>query len=123
VVLHDRVEAVLGALYPVDDLLCSLFVLLLHRAWASTGDLRSALTDAKHCMRSGQWADDPAQEDEILAIWCSALAGGARRFKSGGSFRVDTALQRARDHFEHRRSAYLDDHRTRLVTEAFVLLG
>ncbi|MCQ1549856.1 MAG: tetratricopeptide repeat protein [Candidatus Accumulibacter phosphatis] len=123
VVLHGKVDAVLGALYPVDDLLCSLFILLLHRSWARTGDLRAALADTRARLRNGRWGDDAAEEEDVLATWSSALASAVGDVEPRSAGRLQQVLHRARDNFEYRHTLYLDDHRMRLVAESFVILG
>jgi tetratricopeptide (TPR) repeat protein len=122
VALHGHVDAVLGALYPVDDVLCSLFVLLLHRSWAERRDLRLALDATRSRLRCGQWADSPAQEDHIHRQWTSALTEALARTSASVS-RACAVIERANDHYANRDTLYLEDERLRLITEGFVILG
>ncbi|KAK43950.1 hypothetical protein BG60_09080 [Caballeronia zhejiangensis] len=122
VVLHGHADVVLGALFPVDDVLCSLFVLLLHRSWKQCGDLRLALDATRKCLRGGEWANSLEQEIEIYMQWAKALADALTRALAPPAHTV-AVMERARDHFEHRKSLYLDDERLRLIAEAFVILG
>lgn len=123
VALHGKVDAVLGALYPVDDLLCSLFVLLLHRAWVRTGDLRAALAETRTRLRTGQWEQDTTGEADVFSMWCSALSSATGAAEPISSARLEVVLRRARDHYDHRSTLYMDDRRMRLVVESFVILG
>ncbi len=117
-VLQGNVDAVLGALHPVDDEFSSLFVLLLHRAWANTGDLRAALRETRTRMRSGAWTDNAADDDVLLDTWRKAIATALQ-----GASGCEAVLERAQDFFRTRKSLYNEDASFRLTTESFVIAG
>jgi len=124
-VLGDRARLVVAPLYPVDDLLCSLFVLILLREWQACGDLRQALTRTRTRLRSGQWADSDAQTEGLCAQWYAAL---------GQAYDDDPdPIEQARGYAEARHLLYRDpnpvpDNRLesaalQRLTEAFVVFG
>ena len=124
-VLGDRARLVVAPLYPVDDLLCSLFVLILLREWQACGDLRQALTRTRTRLRSGQWADSDAQTESLCAQWYAALSQ---------AYDDDPdPIEQARGYAEARHLLYRDpnpvpDNRLesaalQRLTEAFVVFG
>ena len=112
-VLHGRCELVLGALHPVDDLFCTLFVLLLHRQWRADGDLKEALRQVRQRLRSGRWADDEAGIQELQQQWEQAL----RAIPAS-----EATIDAARDTLDVRDIAYDEPTLCRLV-EGFVVFG
>ncbi len=125
VVLHDKVGAVLGALYPVSDRFCPLFVLLLHRAWAGTGDLRAALAEVRRRLRTGQWVDDETDAEGFKALWVEALRAVPRNgaLAGGNIDEYEDAAGRVSSYFEDREFMYDDECYVRLIAEAFVIFG
>lgn len=127
VMLHGRVRAVLGALYPVDDFFCMLWVLLLHRQWQRCGDLHAALARTREQMRTGAWAESDADGEALLAAWSEGLQVAAERTGAQGipahqvGFADPYAL--AAHYYGMRLRLYDDEPRFQSVTEAFVVFG
>ena len=115
-----------GALLPVDDRLCGLFVVLLHRYWRSTGDLRDAMIETRRALRSGRWAPDGALATELLQQWKEAITvASALDSRIGADW-----LGRADRYFEMRTRLYDGGERPaqalrRLqdIADGFVLFG
>jgi len=122
-VLQSKVSAVLGALFPIDDFYCSLFVLLLHSAWSRLGDLRGALTDTRVRMRSGLWADTDEEASCFMQTWVEAVRAAYPLGDPNDGSLLDEALERVHDTCNDRFVLYAVDPHFRLIVEAFVITG
>ena len=121
-VLGERADLVVGALQPVDDLLCSLFVLLLHRDWQALGDLKVALRSVRNRLRSGKWADDEQALAEVGHQWLVAIEASHDARLRPRPHEM-SAAQRARKFLASRRTLYHQEPRLQCVAELFVAFG
>jgi tetratricopeptide (TPR) repeat protein len=112
--LQDRCRLVLGALHPVADQYCTLFVLLLHRDWQELGDLKVALRRVRNRLRSGQWADSEHDLRQVQEQWLCAL----QAIPAG-----ETIMDDARSLLRDRHDLYERDADLRGMVEGFVVFG
>jgi tetratricopeptide (TPR) repeat protein len=128
-VLSEKVDVTLAALYPVADRYCPLFVLLLHRAWRQSADLRTALADTRMRLRSGQWADSADQEAELARVWTDAVRVSRETEReqepeqAHNQMPMDAPETWVASCLTDRKSLYETDEDFRLVAEAFVIFG
>jgi hypothetical protein len=128
VILERQVGLVLGALYPVDDVFSTLWLLLLHRQWHRCGDLRSAVIRVREQMRSGAWAETEHEGRELQSLWAEALTVAAERARELGAPDYDVELLSnatalVGHYYTLRQDLYDVEPRFQSVTEAFVAFG
>jgi tetratricopeptide (TPR) repeat protein len=123
VVLGESTRLVVGALYPIDDHFSSLYVLLLHRAWIGTRDLKAAVREVRQRLRSGRWADSETECRRLEAIWSSAIAtiGGDHPLATGRRPRQTAAPPPLT--LDLRRALYEENGALCLLAESFVVFG
>jgi hypothetical protein len=126
VMLEGCVGVVLGALYPVDDVFCTLWLLLLHGQWHRCGDLRAAVVRVREQMRSGAWAESETEGRELQSLWAEALRIAAERQLGAPDCDVELlsdAVALVGHYYAHRHHLYEVEPRFQSVTEAFVAFG